>query len=448
MKTLIELSKDLAEGTCTSRDLTEQSLEAIAHPDGEGTHAFLKVYDTLARAQADAWDGKRKAGDPVPRFAGIPMALKDLFDVKGDVTTAGSTVLSEAEPAARDGVAVARLRDAGFVFVGRTNMVEFAFGGLGPNPHYGTPLSVYDRESGRAPGGSSSGSAVAVADGMAAIAMGTDTGGSCRVPAAFNGLTGYKPTASRISTEGVYPLSTTLDSIGPIGRSVQCCASVDSILAGDWPGELAPRTPGSLKLAVVKNFVLENLDDDVARIFESTLDLLSSSGVSLTDITVPAIDDIPAANAAGGIVPAEAWALHRSRLETDADCYDPRVRFRIMKGQKQTAADYIDALQARRRITAEAHVVTRPYDAVLMPSVAIIPPKLTEIESDTDYFRLNTLILRNTSIGNFLDRCVISLPASAPGTAPVGLMLMADHGADENLFAVAAAVEKILSERL
>jgi aspartyl-tRNA(Asn)/glutamyl-tRNA(Gln) amidotransferase subunit A len=332
------------------------------------------------------------------------MALKDLFDVKGDITPAGSRVLCNEEPAAKDGVAVARLRAAGFVFVGRTNMVEFAFGGLGPNPHYGTPLSVYDREAGRVPGGSSSGSAVAVADGMATIAMGTDTGGSCRIPAAFNGLTGYKPTASRISTEGVYPLSTTMDSVGPIGRSVQCCASVDSILAGNWSGELAPQTPGSLKLAVVKNFVLENLDDDVARVFGTTLGLLSSSGVSLTDITIPAIDDIPAANAAGGIAPAEAWALHRSRLETQANSYDPRVGFRIMMGQNQTAADYIDALQARKRISAEAHAVTRPFDAVLMPSVAIIPPKLTDIENDNDYFRLNMLSLRNTSVGYFLDR--------------------------------------------
>ncbi len=447
MNSLPERVRQLADGTHTSRQLVEDCLAAIEAPDGEGTRAFMQVNANTARAEADRWDTRRKNGQKIPPFAGIPMALKDLFDVEGDVTRAGSTVLRNAAPATKDAPCIHRLRNAGFIFMGRTTMVEFAFGGLGQNPHYGTPLSVYDRATGRVPGGSSSGSAVAVVDGMADIAMGTDTGGSCRIPAAFNGLTGYKPSTGRIPTTGVYPLSFTLDSVGPIGRTVDCCAAVDAILAEDWNGAPKPVEKSELKLGVLQNFVTNTLDEMVAKTYGDALSRLSAAGVKLIDVTIPAIDDIPAANAKGGFAPAEAWAHHRERLATQASEYDPRVSTRIQTGEKQSAADYIDALHARKRLIAEAHAVTRDYDAILMPSAAHIPPKLTDIETEADYIRLNMLTLRNTSVGNFLDRCSISLPANAPGEAPVGLMLVGEHGADQSLFNIAATLEKVLHTR-
>lgn len=445
MQTLDSLAEDLEAGRTTSRALAEASLARIADPTGQGAATFLKVDAEAVLADADYQDALRARGAAPSRFAGLPIAIKDLFDVAGEVTAAGSTVLRDTAPAARDCPAVARVRAAGFVLIGRANMVEFAYGGIGTNLHNGTPLSVYEREVGRVPGGSSSGSAVAVADGMAAIALGTDTGGSCRIPAAFNAITGYKPSAPRVPRDGVTPLSTSLDSVGPLGTSVRCCAAVDAILAGDWSGELDSRPLKGLRLGVLQGLVMTELDGEVAAAYEVALSRLSSAGASVEDVTIPALEELPRINAGGGLAAAEAWAWHRERLERQGDEYDPRVGARIRLGAKLSAADYIDTLNARARLIAAAHKVSRAYDALVMPSSALIPPKLSALEQDADYVRLNLLTLRNTMVGNFLDRCAISLPASEPGAAPVGLMLMGEHGADQALFSVAAAVEAALA---
>src|ERR1700678_2665969 len=231
--TLATLSADLAAGRVSSRSLLEACLERIDDGGGEGKLTFLQVDRDGARAQADAVDLRRAGGAALPATAGIAISIKDLFDIAGQVTRAGSTVLSERAPASVDALSVARLRRAGFVLVGRTNMTEFAFSGLGLNPHYGTPRNPWQRFQGHVPGGSSSGAAVSVADGMAHAALGTDTGGSCRIPAAFTGLVGYKPTARRVPRQGMIPLSSSLDSVGPIARSVSCCAQLDALLAND-----------------------------------------------------------------------------------------------------------------------------------------------------------------------------------------------------------------------
>lgn len=443
VRALKAVAGQLAAGKTGSRDLVEQCLEKIADPGGEGARAFIEVDAAAARAQADAADELRAAGIALSPLAGIPVSVKDLFDVRGQVTRAGSKVLGDARPAAVDAVAVKHLRQAGLVIIGRTNMTEFAYSGLGLNPHYGTPLNPFDRATGRIPGGSSSGAAVSVADGMALAALGTDTGGSCRIPAALCGLTGFKPTAARVPMAGALPLSPTLDSIGPLASSVACCAALDALLSGD-DGEPIPKPARQLRIGVLNNYVMESVDAVVAARYEAALSALSAAGVALTDMRLPDLDSLPALNAKGGIVAAEAHALHRGRLAERGDLYDPRVSARIMKGAEQSAADYLDLLAARRDMIARAAGVTGEFDAVAFPATPVVAPPLAELADDANYARLNLLMLRNPTVANFLDRCALSIPI-AGGDAPVGLMLMGRHNKDRELFSAGLTVESLIA---
>ena len=255
---------ELAAGRISSRQLTEQALEA-ASASSEAAATFVQVHAATARASADAIDALRAAAVPLPALAGIPISIKDLFDEAGQVTRAGSGVLADAAPAAADGVVVQRLRAAGAVIVGRTNMTEFAYSGLGLNPHHGTPRNPWDRETGRIPGGSSSGAAISVTDGMAAAAIGSDTGGSVRIPSALCGLTGFKPTARRVSLEGVLPLSPTLDSIGPLAHTVSCCALLDAVLSGESRTLEPAGSLAGCSLAIPRTLVFDGIDATVSR---------------------------------------------------------------------------------------------------------------------------------------------------------------------------------------
>lgn len=445
MGNLEELARRLADGSVTSRHLVESCLARIGDPAGEGSRTFRTV-SGAALETADRMDALRKAGRAPSPFAGIPISVKDLFDVRDERTLAGSTVLGDSPPAADDAPAIARLRAAGFVFIGRTNMTEFAFSGVGLNPHHGTPLNPYDRAIGRIPGGSSSGAAVSVADGMAAAGLGTDTGGSCRIPAALCGTAGFKPTARRISRRGVYPLSSSLDSVGSLAETVACCAVIDSVMAGSEAATVLPdRPPESIRLGVLGNYVLDEIEDKVAGAFDRALATLSAAGVSLSDIEMVELDDLPAINAKGGLASAEAFAWHRASLATRAGEYDPRVRQRIEKGAEQSAADYIDLLGHRRRLIAAADAATRTLDAVIYPTVPCIAPAIEALADDADYVRINALALRNTSITNFLDRCAVSIPIHHPGDAPVGLNLMGAHLGDRDLLGVADGIESLLA---
>ena len=445
MGSLEELACRLADGSVTSRHLVESCLARIGDPAGEGSRTFRTVSGAVLET-ADRMDALRKAGRAPSPFAGIPISVKDLFDVRDECTLAGSTVLGDSPPAADDAPAIARLRAAGFVFIGRTNMTEFAFSGVGLNPHHGTPLNPYDRAIGRIPGGSSSGAAVSVADGMAAAGLGTDTGGSCRIPAALCGTAGFKPTARRISRRGVYPLSSSLDSVGSLAETVACCAVIDSVMAGSEAVTVLPdRPPESIRLGVLGNYVLDEIDDRVARAFDRALATLSAAGVSLSDIEMGELDDLPAINAKGGLASAEAFAWHRASLATRAGEYDPRVRLRIEKGAEQSAADYIDLLGHRRRLIAAADAAFRTLDAVIYPTVPCIAPAIEALADDADYVRINALALRNTSITNFLDRCAVSIPIHDPGDAPVGLNLMGATLGDRDLLAVANVIESLLA---
>jgi aspartyl-tRNA(Asn)/glutamyl-tRNA(Gln) amidotransferase subunit A len=447
MRTLNQIATRLEAGE-PGRALMDACLDRIKDPAGEGGRTYLKVYGEAARAAAEMYDALRRRGATPSPFAGIPVSIKDLFDVAGDVTTAGSMALRQAPPATRDGAAVARLRAAGFIPIGRTNMTEFAFSGLGINPHYDTPRNPYDRKTGRIPGGSSSGAAVSVADGMAGAALGTDTGGSCRIPAALCGIVGFKPTATRVPKDGVMPLSQTLDSIGPLAPTVQCCATIDAVIAGETPTELPTLPLDGLRLAVPQTLVLDNMDRDVSRAFAAATKALADAGVRITEIPLRELGELAQVNAKGGFVCAEAYAVHRPLLKVKRNEYDPFVLSRIERGKEQDAADYIELMWAREEMIARFNAATAPYDALLMPTVPVIAPSLREL-ADPEAARIaNMLVLRNPAIANFFDRCAISIPCHQAGDAPVGLMLVGETGADRRLLAIAAAVEKKVAPAL
>jgi aspartyl-tRNA(Asn)/glutamyl-tRNA(Gln) amidotransferase subunit A len=444
MMSLSALALQLREGKITSRELVEQALAKISDPAGEGARAFLKVDAVGARAAADYCDLMRKRNRAASEFAGIPFSVKDLFDLAGEVTTAGSVVLRDAAPAVADAPAIAALKSAGMIVLGRTSMTEFAYSGVGLNPHYGTPRSTYDRKTGRIPGGSSAGAAVAVADGMCALSIGTDTGGSCRIPAAFNGIVGYKPSTGRVSTRGAYPLSALFDSIGPLANSVACCASADAIMSGAWSGKIAPWDISSLRIGVLKTAVLEGLDAAVASAYERTLDRLSRAGATLVDFVFSELLEMPSLTVKGGIVAAEANAHHRNLMATRGDEYDRRVRMRIDAASGISAADYLSILKRRTEIILRYKCCTQGFDAIALPTVMSVPPPIAALAGDADYLRFNGMSLRNTYMGNFLDCCAISIPMAEQGAAPAGLMLMGSWGQDEALFSIAQSAERSL----
>lgn len=449
---LSTLAGDLDAGRTTSRALVETALARIAADGGNGGDAFVFVDADRALREADAQDALRRAGVKLSPLAGLPVSVKDLFDVAGQSTRAGSRVLDDAPAAAADAPTVARLRRAGAVLVGRTNMSEFAFSGLGLNPWYGTPRSPWRDADGeaRVAGGSSSGAAASVAGGMAAAGLGSDTGGSLRIPAAFCGLTGFKPTARRVPTSGTFPLSTTLDSLGAIAPSVACCALLDRVLAGlpatGEAAQLLAVAPDGLRIAVLDNYVTEGMDAHVARTWEATLARLSRANVHLSLLRVPLLDTLPSINRFG-FSPIEAYATHRTRVEADADRYDPRVLARIRLGETASAADYIALLAARATAIAQAHAALDDFDAFIMPTVPVVPPAIAALDADAAHFaKTNALVLRNPSVVNFLDGCAVSLPCAPRGEAPVGLTVAGLAGADAHVLRVAAALEGVLRE--
>ena len=444
--TLASLAADLDSGATSARKLVEECLARIADPAGEGARTFIHVDKDAALRAADAMDGLRKARAAPSPFAGIPVSIKDLFDIKGQVTRAGSRALEEdSTPAEADAPVVARLRRAGFIVIGRTNMTEFAYSGIGINPHYGTPKSIWNRSVGHVPGGSSAGAAVSIADGMAHGALGTDTGGSCRIPAAFNGIVGFKPTQARVPLDGGVPLSSSLDSFGPLARTVQCCATLDAVLADEAEMPvLQPRPVRGMRLAVPTTVALDDLDDDVAKAFERALETLSRQGALIERIEVPEFLDVGVMNAKGGFAASESYAWHRYLIVSKGDVYDPRVHVRILRGEGMSAADYIDLLGARKSFIARTEARIAPYDALVMPTTANTPPKISDLADDKAFATENLRALRNCTLVNMLDGCAISLPAHREGEVPVGLMLAGAGGSDRRIFELAAGMENII----
>ncbi|HWK71664.1 MAG TPA: amidase [Burkholderiaceae bacterium] len=445
LPTLTALQESLASGQLTSLDLTQAALARIDDASGEGARAFTRVYHDQARAAAQASDILRAAGLARSPIEGLPISIKDLFDVAGETTLAGSTVLKAAPAAAGSAVVVRRLLGAGAVLVGKTNMTEFAFSGLGLNPHYGTPASPWDRAAGRIPGGSSSGAGVSVADGMSVAAIGTDTGGSVRIPSAFCGLAGFKPTARRVPGQGALPLSFSLDSIGPLAASVSCCATLDAILSGQPLRPDPAPDPARLRFAVPASLVLDGADHHVSTVFQHTLREIRRLGAQVDTVDFPEFQQLAHINRLGGLVCAEAWAWHKDLLQDHAAQYDPRVASRIARGKDMSAADYIELTQARPEWIAAVQARLRHYDALLMPTVPVIAPTIQSLQaSDEAYFKANALILRNPTLINFLDGCALSIPCHPEGAAPVGLTIAGPAMRDAHILRVGRALESAL----
>ncbi len=434
---------DLNSYSTGKRRLIDDVLARVRDPHGEGSRVFTRVYAEAARVAADVADSMVRLAIELPPLAGLPISIKDLFDVRGEATAAGSLVLANDAAATSDAEIVRRLRRAGAAIVGKTNMTEFAFSGLGLNPHYGTPLNAWDRENARIPGGSSSGAAISITDGLAVAAIGTDTGGSCRIPAALNGIVGMKPSASTVPMAGTLPLSASYDSIGPLAANVEMCARVYAVLS-DTPFALRPVAAERLTLGVIRNYVLEEMDGVVAATYEAALRRLSRAGVTLRDVSLPVLGELPCLFTNGGLVAAEAYEWHRELLASQEREYDPRVSVRIRRGALLSAADYVSLQRLRRKFITRWHEEIRGYDAVVIPTVPIVAPMVNELTDDGVYGRINSLMLRNPTVVNAMDGCAVSLPCHESGEAPVGLTLACANGRDWDLLAMARALEEAL----
>jgi aspartyl-tRNA(Asn)/glutamyl-tRNA(Gln) amidotransferase subunit A len=425
----------------SSRDRLEQALARIADPKGEGVRTCLTVYHDAARAAADAADARSNIGVSLGPLDGAIVSIKDLFDVAGEPTRAGSKILAEeAAPAAADAAIVRRLRAGGAVIAAKTNMTEFAFSGIGANPHFGTPGNPRDRA--RVPGGSSAGAPVAVADGMCEISIGTDTGGSVRIPASLCGLVGFKPSRQRVPTDGAFPLSYSLDSVGPIARSVADCAKADAVMAGESFSPLEPATLAGLRFGIAEGLSLDRLDDAVASAFNAAVKRLDGAGVRITRESLSLFDDMSEVNAKGGISPPEACAIHRDRLQRRAKDVDPNVLVRIERGCAISAADYVDMVRERDRLVRAMDARLAGLDVLLMPTSSIVAPTIAEVADPKVFAARNAALLRNTAIINFFDLCAVSLPLPVAPALPVGLMLIARNGQDHRLVNIAAATEQ------
>jgi aspartyl-tRNA(Asn)/glutamyl-tRNA(Gln) amidotransferase subunit A len=429
----------------TTRDKLEGILARLARRAGD-ERVYLRLYGDAARAAADAADARRRAGISLGPLDGTIVSIKDLFDVAGEATTAGSVVLRDASPAQRDAVVVRRLRRAGAVIIGKTNMVEFAFSGLGLNPHFGTPGNAADPE--RIPGGSSSGAGVSVAEGTSDISIGSDTGGSVRIPAALNGVVGFKPTARRVPLDGAFPLSPSLDSIGPLALTVQDCAFADAVMAGEEPRPIMPCRLAGLRIGVPRGRLFAATEPMVAEAFEATLQRLSRTGARIVDHSIEdLLQAIADTTERASIASIEASEVHADWLHAKAHLIDPRVQWWIARSGSVPAQIYIRMLRRRQALIAEMNERLLAVDALVLPTTAISAPLLAPLETDDKlYNKTDWLILRNTMFGNQFDLTGISLPIRGY-TRPIGAMLIARHGQDRRLMAIAASVERELSDR-
>lgn len=381
--------------------------------------------------------------DATKSLSGLIFSVKDTFDQAGQITRAGAIVPALDTPAQSTATAVQRLIDAGAIPFGRTNMSEFAFSGLGLNPHYGSPKNAIDAN--RISGGSTSGGAVSVALGCCDFALGTDTGGSLRIPAAFNGLTGFKPTQHTVPSDGCFPLSPSLDCVGPIAKTVSDCCSIWQALSQTT--ENTTKTALHKKLLIPSNVVLTELDEAVKAGFEMAINTLKSAGWAIVEQPLPVLDQVFAINASGGLVlPESAW-VHRKLLTDNEAHYDPLIAARIQLGATTPLTDYIDRLQQRPILQRAFAAAIGDYDAVLCPTTATIPPTFTAVNASADAFNhYNRLALRNTALFNYLDSPSISLPFYAEGAnLPIGVMLSGVSGHDVKLLALAGQIEKTLA---
>lgn len=434
--------------TQTSLDRTRQALQAIADAGAEGARIFTKVYTDSALAAASAADARAAAGITLGPLDGRIVSIKDLFDVAGEATTAGSQVLRDAAPAKVDAVIVQRLRAAGAVIIGKTNMTEFAFSGIGINPHYGTPGNAHDAA--RIPGGSSSGAGVAVARGMCEIAIGSDTGGSIRIPSALNGITGFKPSQERITREGAFPLSFSLDTVGPLAQNILDCAQTDAVLANQPWQPLPTRTVAGLRIGVPRGLLFTQTEAPVLQAFEHMLLQLQNSQARVTDVHLDELLGAPfRLQEKGTLIAAEAAHIHADLLAAGkAEELDALVLSRIRRGETIPAAHYVGVQQARALLQVQLDAALADFDALTLPTVPVVAPTIASLQDEDTFHRTNMLVLRNPSVFNFYNLPAASLPLPRKqGELPVGLMLVGQRGGDRALLAVAAALQDFMAKQ-
>jgi aspartyl-tRNA(Asn)/glutamyl-tRNA(Gln) amidotransferase subunit A len=442
LASITRLRAELAAGHLSHEALIEQVIERSA--EGAAAHVFTQRFDALAREAARHADALQRLGAPLPPLAGLPVTVKDLYDVAGSTTQAGAALRQHEAPAARDATAVSRLRQAGAALTGKTNMTEFAFSGVGINPHFGTPVNPADAQVARIPGGSSSGAAVSVALGLAVAGLGSDTGGSIRIPAALCGIVGFKCTQARVPLDGAFPLSQTLDTVCALARSVDDCLLVDGVLSGQaLPVPERPLT--GRRLLLPQTLVLDALEPAVAVAFQRALSVLSEAGAQIVEAPLTLLSEIATLNSPGGFSAVEAWAVHREAMRTQRERFDPRVAARIALGEAVGAADYLQLHRSRRDWIRRAEQALQRFDALICPTVPLTAPPLADLlASDDAFFAANGRLLRNTFAVNYLDGCAFSLPCQGAAALPVGLMLAAPNGADAHLAALARAAERAL----
>lgn len=428
----------------SARDSLEAILSRLAvRADDESV--FVKLYPEAARAAADAADARRKAGVTLGPLDGAIVSIKDLFDVAGESTTAGSLLLATAAPALRDAIVVRRLRQAGAVILGKTNMTEFAFTAIGVNPHYGTPGNASDAS--RIPGGSSSGAAVSVGEGTSQISIGSDTGGSVRIPASLNGVVGFKPTARRVPLAGAFPLSATLDSIGPLARTVAECAAADAVMSGEDVAALLPLPLDGLRIGIARGVLFDDTQEEVATTFDWCLRKMELSGARLPELSIDdLLAELRAATKRASIAAMEGAEIHADWLATGAPTpVDPRVSGPLSRAAAIPATIYIRAMRRRAALAAAMDERLAGVDVLALPTTPVTAPTIVSMTGDEALCnRIEGLLLRNTQVANQFDLSAISLPM--PGKArPAGLMLVARNGHDHDLLRIAAGVEALLA---
>jgi aspartyl-tRNA(Asn)/glutamyl-tRNA(Gln) amidotransferase subunit A len=441
-----EVGRLIAAGKADAVDVAEDYLARIAACDDQ--NIFITVTADRARTEAEASSKRHREGKALGPLDGVPMAWKDLFDVEGTPTTCASDLYRGRAPAGADAPTVANCAWAGMVCLGKVNLTEFAYSGLGLNPHFGTPRNACDEATPRAPGGSSSGSAVAVARSLAPAAIGTDTGGSVRIPASFNGLTGYKSTEGHIDKTGAQPLSLTLDSVGSLGRSVEDCVLIERALRRAWV--VSPRPAGleDLKLVVPENFVFDDAEDAVAANFEAMLSKLSAAGVAIERRTFDVFVEMNEVSAKHGtVIAAESYYALGELVEgPDGGRIDRRVTARVLNGKKMSARDFVTVREERARLTRALAAELEGTTFLAMPTTAITAPEIAPLDADDEVFsHTNLLALRNTMIGNYFNLCGLTMPSGVDGRGlPTGILFNAVGGEDERLLCYGLSIENVL----
>ena len=438
------IGRAIAAGALDPVSFAECLLERIV---AQKSPVFLAMTRNRALTEAKAAGARAKSGRMLSALDGVPIGWKDLVDMRGEPTTAASDLYRDARPAVEDAPIVKQACAAGMVSLGKLNLTEFAYSGLGLNPHYGSPLNPHATDAPRSPGGSSSGSGVAVASGMAPIAIGTDTGGSVRIPAAFNGVTGYKSSEGRIDTTGVFALSRTLDTVGPLALTVEDCVLADAVLRGKVGASVFRPDPRDMSIFLPETVVLDDLEAEVAAAFEATIDRLERAGVGVKRGPLPEFAEAAALGVEiGTITAAEAYYEHAQRVDgAERDRIDRRVVARIDVGKTMTAKGLL-RLQ-RARVAAAKSLMARLDGALLaMPTTPHVAPEIAPLEADDALFHaVNLKTLRNTAIGNFLNLPGVAMP-NGTGTAgmPTSFLLSAPGGHDTRLLGAALALEPVV----